>query len=133
MPALPQKIWQAVRPAFFVYSFLYLLKNKLSKIKQKEGMCRIKDVKEIFHARALLIIVSKHQGKDENHVPLGSSDASAFKHLYTELADTEEDIHNAEQIFLLLQEIHEYPQDHERKTIFIQRKIGNNPRKKIPG
>ena len=51
----------------------------------------------------------------------------------TELADTEEDIHNAEQIFLLLQKIHEYPQDHERKTIFIQRKIGNNPRKKIPG
>ena len=68
-------------------------------------MCRIKDVKEIFHARALLIIVSKHQGKDENHEPLSSSDASAFKHLYTELADTEEDIHNAEQIFLLLQEI----------------------------
>ena len=68
-------------------------------------MCRIKDVKEIFHARALLVIVSKHQGKDENHEPLGSSDASAFKHLYTELADTEEDIHNAEQIFLLLQEI----------------------------
>ena len=96
-------------------------------------MCRIKDVKEIFHARALLIIVSKHQGKDETHEPLGSSDASAFKHLYTELADTEEDIHNAEQIFLLLQKIHEYPQDHERKTIFIQRKIGNNPRKKIPG
>ena len=47
-------------------------------------MCRIKDVKEIFHARALLIIVSKHQGKDENHEPLSSSDASAFKHLYTE-------------------------------------------------
>ena len=112
MPALPQILWAAA------------FKNKLSKIKQKEGMCRIKDVKEIFHARALLIIVSKHQGKDENHEPLSSSDASAFKHLYTELADTEEDIHNAEQIFLLLQEI---------QTIFIQRKIGNNPRKKIPG
>lgn len=96
-------------------------------------MCRIKDVKEIFHARALLIIVSEHQGQGEDHEPLGSPDAPAFKHLYTELADTEEDIHNTEQIFLLFQEIHEYPQGHERKTVFIQRKIGDNPRKKVPG
>lgn len=96
-------------------------------------MCRVKNIEEIFHARAFLIVVPKHQGQGEDHEPLGSAGASAFKHLHTELADAEENIRNAKQIFLLFQEIHEYSQGNEGKTIFVQRKIGDNPRKQIPG
>lgn len=97
MPALPQK-HAGLRACFFMVSDKgpVFSENIIGEEEQEEGMGGVENVKKVFHARAFLVVVTQHQGKGEDHKPLGGSDASVLKHFRTELADAEDDIGDAE-------------------------------------
>ena len=84
-------------------------------------MCRIENIKEIFHPWPFLAIVFHHQRQGQNHTALQT--ASRREHLQTELVNAEQKVDRAKLFPALPHKIQHHTQSHEGKSVFVDCQI----------